>query len=145
MLFAASDPLAAMKARYASTVSSTNSEASKTQTQLYEESHTTVAIKDAHVEIKGNFTFDILRYISKKSKRTMPAVICAARAHLSALASSCSSERTFSDAGKTLSPWRSTMGVKKFRRTVFLKGNRHMMKSVKDLKAKYMAKHHAKK
>ena len=102
------------------------------------ESHNSIEIREATND-KGEFC--ILRCTSKKNKRVMPAAIAAARAHLSALASSCSSERTFSDAGKTLVPWRSTMGVQKFRRTVFLKGNRHVMKPVKELKAKYMAKH----
>ena len=114
----------------------------KTQCDIYQTSHSKLEIQAAYDD---NGSFDILKYISKKNKKLLPAVIAVARAELCALATSCSSERTFSDAGKTLAPWRSTMGTEKFRRCVFLKGNRHLMVSAKHLKSKYQAKYHSKK
>ena len=134
------NPLAAMRSKYAS--DEVINEDPKSQLDIYDASHNSIEIKNA-TDSDGNF--DILKYLSnKKGFKQYPAVIAAARAELSALATSCSSERTFSDAGKTLTPWRSTMGTEKFRRTIFLKGNRHLMVSAKQLKVKYLAKHHPK-
>ena len=133
------NPLQAMRNRFAA--EEYVSEEPKSQLELYYASHNKADIDKAK-DASGNF--DILKYLSNKSEyKQFPAVIAAARAELSALATSCSSERTFSDAGKTLTPWRSTMmGIEKFRRTVFLKGNRQLMVSAKHLKSKYLAKYH---
>ena len=60
---------------------------------------------------------------------------------LGALATSCSSERTFSDAGKAYSNLRTSMKPQKLSRAVYLKGNRHCMVPVKELIVEYERKH----
>jgi hypothetical protein len=85
--------------------------------------------------------FHVLKFYSDFVNDDCPAITASARAHFGALSTSTSSERTFSQAGLTLTKLRNQMSPSTLAMMMLLRKNKNLLASIADVKAAYKAKY----
>ena len=88
-----------------------------------------------------NGKFHVLKFYSDFVNNDCPAITASARAHFGALSTSTSSERTFSQAGLTLTKLRNKMSPSTLAMMMLLRKNKNLLASIADVKAAYKAKY----